>query len=101
MNYSEKKLNTLHNSIMQDPALFEPAEFSATESEKTGVSNYSYWRSTLRTFFKSKSVIILCVVVALILLMSFFYSWGVGATLWFMICRFLIAVASLVSECRL
>ncbi len=73
MNYSDKKLNTLHNSIMQDPALFEPAEFSVTESEKTGVSNYSYWKSTLRTFFKSKSVIILCVIVALILLMSFLY----------------------------
>ena len=73
MNYSDKKLNTLHNSIMQDPALFEPAGFNATESEKTGVSNYSYWKSTLRTFFKSKSVIILCTVVVLILLMSFLY----------------------------
>ena len=56
MNHSEKKLNTLHASLMRDPALFEPAEFSITESEKTGASNYSYWRSTLRTFFKSKAV---------------------------------------------
>ena len=39
MNYSDKKLNTLHQSMLQDPALFEPAEFNATESEKTGVSN--------------------------------------------------------------
>ena len=73
MNHSEKKLNTLHASLMRDPALFEPAEFSATESEKTGASNYSYWRSTLRTFFKSKAVIALCILVSIILLMSFLY----------------------------
>ena len=73
MNHSEKKLNTLHASLMRDPALFEPAEFSITESEKTGASNYSYWRSTLRTFFKSKAVIALCILVSIILLMSFLY----------------------------
>ena len=73
MNNSEKKLNSLHNSLMRDPALFEPAEFSATESEKTGASGYSYWRSTLRTFFKSKAVIALCILVSVILLMSFLY----------------------------
>ena len=73
MNTSDKKLNKLHEAIARDQALFTPAEFSAAESEKTGASNYSYWKSTLRTFFKSKSVIVLTALVCAILLMSFLY----------------------------
>ena len=73
MNYSDKKLQALHSALDADEALFTPAEFDREESERTGASNYSYWRSTLRTFFKSKSVIVLCAVVAFILLMSFIY----------------------------
>ena len=41
-----------------DAALFTAAEFDEAESERIGVSSYSYWRSTFRTFFKSKTGIL-------------------------------------------
>lgn len=46
--------------------LFSKAEFHEELLEETGFSNYSYWRSTLRTFFKSNVV---KVIVALVLIM--------------------------------
>ena len=36
-----------------DPGLFTPALFDAAEAERSGYARYSYWRSTMRTFFKS------------------------------------------------
>lgn len=36
--------------------LFTRAEFIEEKVEDTGFSNYSYWRSTIRTFFKSPAV---------------------------------------------
>ncbi len=35
-----------------DPALFVEASFDEASSERTGYSNYSYWRSTLRCFIQ-------------------------------------------------
>jgi oligopeptide transport system permease protein len=42
-------------------------------SEDTGYSNYSYWRSTFRTFFKNKAVLALVILIGLIIVMSFAY----------------------------
>lgn len=58
---------------IMDSGLFTAAEFDSVESEKIGSSNYSYWRSTFRTFFRSKSVVFMCVLVCAILIMSFLY----------------------------
>ena len=58
---------------VRDASLFTAAAFDQAESERIGVSNYSYWKSTLRTFFKSKLVIALVILMAAILLMSFLY----------------------------
>ncbi len=68
MQNTVKKLERIH-----DAALFTRADFDQAESERIGVSNYSYWRSTLRTFFRSKLVIALVILMAAILLMSFLY----------------------------
>ncbi len=47
--------------------LFTRAPFMEEKSEDTGFSNYSYWKSTLRTFFKSNLVkIIVALVFAMI-----------------------------------
>ncbi len=47
--------------------LFTRAPFHEERSEDTGFSNYSYWRSTLRTFFKSNLVkVLVALVIALI-----------------------------------
>ena len=56
-----------------DPIKFRAAAFDHDLSEETGYSNYSYWRSTIRTFFKSWSVRILVTLVGAILIMSFLY----------------------------
>ena len=45
--------------------LFTQAEFHEEQLEDTGFSNYSYWRSTIRTFFKSHTVKIIVALVAL------------------------------------
>ena len=36
------------------PDEFEFVEYDESEAERAGYSNYSYWRSTVRMFFKNK-----------------------------------------------
>lgn len=57
----------------EDPRLFEGVAFSGEESENTGFTNYSYWKSTFRTFFRSPVVVLLTLVIIGIVLMSFLY----------------------------
>ncbi len=46
---------------------FDFAEFDINAGERIGYSNYSYWGSTVRVFFKNKiAVFLLCVLVALL-----------------------------------
>jgi len=56
-----------------NPLKFRAAVFDHLRSEDTGYSNYSYWRSTFRTFFKSKAVTLLVILIVLIIIMSFVY----------------------------
>jgi oligopeptide transport system permease protein len=55
------------------PELFTAAPFSETQAEETGFSNYSYWRSTWRTFVKSHLVKALLVLVVLVVAFTFIY----------------------------
>ena len=59
--------------IILNPEKFRAAVFDHMASEDTGYSNYSYWKSTFRTFFKSKAVCLLFALVVSIILMSFLY----------------------------
>jgi len=59
--------------ITLDPVKFRAAVFDNMRSEDTGYSNYSYWKSTFRTFFKSKAVCALVILISGIILMSFLY----------------------------
>ena len=54
-----------------DKALFAPAQYDEQASEKTGFSNYSYWRSTFNVFFHNPLAITLLTVLALVLLFTF------------------------------
>lgn len=56
-----------------NPLKFRAKVFDQTACESVGYSNYSYWRSTLRTFFKSKAVRILVILIVAIIVMSFVY----------------------------
>lgn len=56
-----------------NPLKFRAAVFDNMSSEDMGFSNYSYWRSTFRTFFKNKAVVVLVALVLGMILMSVFY----------------------------
>ena len=48
--------------------LFQQAEYDANEAEQGGYSNYSYWRSTWRSFTKNKiAIFFLCLLGAMLL----------------------------------
>ena len=57
--------------------MFEKAEFNEKEAENIGYSNYSYWKSTFRTFFKSKLSRILLGIMVLFVAFSFIYPFAV------------------------
>ncbi len=66
----EKTIPALQD-LPQD--LFTRAEFHEEQVEDTGFSNYSYWGSTLRTFFKSNVVKVIVVLVALLVAYTIIY----------------------------
>ena len=50
------------------PDAFSVAPFNEQDVERTGLSHYSYWRSTLRAFSKRRfSMLLLCLVAAILL----------------------------------
>ena len=54
-----------------DPSLFEFARFDEDAGERIGYSDYSYWRSTLKVFFKNKTAVVLLVLLTILLLFTF------------------------------
>ena len=56
-----------------NPLKFKAKVFDQMASEDTGYSNYSYWRSTFRTFFKNKAVMLLVILIVTIIVMGFVY----------------------------
>ena len=62
----ERELDALN-----EDELFVLAEYDETAAEKTGYSNYSYWRSTFQVFFKNRVAVFLLIVLASLLLFTF------------------------------
>ena len=54
---------------LPEEELFTPAGFSEERAEATSYSNYSYWGSTFRAFFKNRVAVLL--LVALIAVVAF------------------------------
>lgn len=61
----------IREAITRD--MFRRAGYDEKKAENIGYSNYSYWKSTIRTFLKSKVNIILLAIMCLFVLMSFIY----------------------------
>ena len=60
--------NELEQPEINEDELFVLADYDESAAEKSGYSNYSYWQSTLRVFFKNKvAVFLLFVLLALLL----------------------------------
>lgn len=58
-------------SHMTEEELFSFAEFRPEDAERGGYSNYSYWRATLRAFFKNKVAVFFLLVLVCTLLFTF------------------------------
>ena len=56
---------------MSDEEAFSFAEFDAENAERGGYSDYSYWKSTLRAFFKNKVAVFFLFVMVTVLLFTF------------------------------
>lgn len=56
---------------LSDAELFSYAAFDEKEVERTGISNYSYWRSTLQAFGKNRVAMFLLILMVAIVLFTF------------------------------
>ncbi len=57
--------------------MFDRAQFNEKEAENIGYSNYSYWKSTFRTFLKSKTSRFLLLIMIVFVAFSFLYPFVV------------------------
>ena len=67
----EQSMNDMLRHSLTQEELFSFASFDAAAVERTGYSNYSYWRSTFKVFSKNRAAMILVILVASILLFTF------------------------------
>lgn len=68
LNAAQAQRRTGWENLPEDE-LFTPAGFSEEQAEATACSNYSYWGSTFRAFFKNRVAVLL--LVALIAVVAF------------------------------
>lgn len=57
---------------LPEEELFTPAGFSEERAEATSYSNYSYWGSTFRAFFKNRVAVLLLVALIAVVAFAFF-----------------------------
>ena len=56
---------------MPEKQLFQVAEYRAQEAERTGYSNYSYWKSVWANFIKKKVAVVMALVFLALLIFTF------------------------------
>lgn len=79
--YIDQKIEDLQEGFEADAAgdknvvitddLFDLAEHNAADEERTGYSNYSYWRSTFNVFFSKKITVFILGFLVILLLFTF------------------------------
>ena len=60
---------------MPEKQLFEFAEYRPQDAERTGYSNYSYWKSVWANFIKNKPAVIMLCVFILLFIFTFVAEW--------------------------
>ena len=70
LNKLQKDGPTVWASLPEDE-LFTPAGFSEEQAEATAYSNYSYWGSTFRAFFKNKMAVALLIALVAVVAFAF------------------------------
>ena len=56
---------------MKESELFSFVEYRPSEAERIGYSEYSYWKSVFRNFFKNKAAVVMMIVFFMIFIFSF------------------------------
>ncbi len=56
---------------MPEKQLFQFAEYRAQDAERTGYSNYSYWKSVWQNFIKKKVAVVMAIVFIALLIFTF------------------------------
>lgn len=67
----EQIKKSIETGNLTDEELFSFADYDEKEAEKAGYSNYSYWRSTIRMFFKSKGAVVMLFLMLAIIIFTF------------------------------
>ena len=70
LNKLQKDGPAVWASLPEDE-LFTPAGFSEEQAEATAYSNYSYWGSTFRAFFKNKMAVALLIALVAVVAFAF------------------------------
>ena len=63
--------NELEQPEINEDELFVLADYDESAAEKSGYSNYSYWRSTFQVFLKNRLAVFLVFVLAVLLVFTF------------------------------
>ena len=70
LNAAQAQRRTGWENLPEDE-LFTPAGFSEEQAEATACSNYSYWGSTFRAFFKNKFAVALLIALVVVVAFAF------------------------------
>ena len=70
LNAAQAQRRTGWENLPEDE-LFTPAGFSEEQAEATASSNYSYWGSTFRAFFKNKFAVALLIALVVVVAFAF------------------------------
>ena len=69
--YERGTVHTTTRSRMPEKQLFDFAEYHSQDAEKTGYSNYSYWKSVWANFTKKKVAVVMAIVFFALLIFTF------------------------------
>ena len=69
--YEPGSVHTSTRSRMPEKQLFSFAEYRAQDAERTGYSNYSYWKSVWQNFIKKKVAVVMALVFVALLVFTF------------------------------
>ncbi|MGN1369760.1 MAG: ABC transporter permease [Aristaeellaceae bacterium] len=69
--YAPGSVHPSTRSRMPEKQLFAYAEYRAQDAERTGYSNYSYWKSVWQNFIKKKVAVVMAIVFFALLIFTF------------------------------
>ena len=69
--YGPGSIHSTSRSRMPEKQLFQFAEYRAQDAERTGYSNYSYWKSVWQNFIKKRVAVVMAIVFFALLIFTF------------------------------